>query len=288
MLKYSKPRIIILIVIIIVLWVTFAVKKCSDRSYAVKAMEKTIEKTTESITEAANKFASSFSEISIDYSSADEVTITGAFTTINIEESDNVFIRSKSHNQSIGEGESYTFEMKEDEDVVIGLPSYLALNVKLQTGDICLEYYHGRNLSLQTGSGDIILNSVENEGHLTLIANTGDIESDDLISGSLTIKSATGDVTLNNTQLQEDLIINMATGDIEVDGIEADNIKIDLSLGDVELNTTSSLEEYEIQLNTDTGSWHLGEKNGNGTYTGGHGPKSIDISTSLGDIRVNS
>ncbi len=288
MLKYSKTRIIILIVIIIVLWISFTVKECSDKSRAVKVMEKTIEKTTESITEAANKFASSFSEISFDYTAPDTLMITGAFTSINIEESDKVFIRSKSYDQTLEEGDVYTFKLQNDEDITIGIPSYLMVNVKLQTGDINLEYYHGRNLTLQTGSGDIVLNSVENEGTLSLIANTGDIESGNLIADSLTIKSATGDVTLVNTSLAEDLIINMATGDIEIDEINASNIQIDLSLGDVDLYTFSSLDEYEIQLKTDTGSWKLGEKSGNGTYEGGHGPKKINITTSLGDIRVNS
>ena len=284
MLKYSKSRILLLICIVLVLWSVSSIKSCSAKSRAAKAVERAYTKSTEQITKAANKFATSFCEVKLSYIGND-LTISGAFTSLTFVPSTTVTLESKNNSLTLEQGEEKELKLEAGEELIIGLPEHLALKVKLQTGDIAFEYFNGNSLTLETGAGDIRLSNLTCSDKLEIISNTGDIDIEYLKAESLTIQSTTGDLDICSAEIEKELVIDMATGVITAEELQSGRVKVDLSLGDVELGL-KPLEEYSFKLTPKAGEWHLADSKGSGTLTQGQGTRPVEVTTSLGDIRI--
>ena len=162
--------------------------------------------------------------------------------------------------------------------------------ISSNSGEQILENLRGNKLTLTASSGDITLKdsigeveSKSNSGEqryknvegqkLNLSATSGDIELEDSV-GELKISTNSGRISLDNEKSKEDMKLSTSSGDISI------------KLGDN--------PSYTIQGTTSSGDFiTFGnmdiQENQRGIFraTIGSGEKSIDISTSSGDVRFS-
>lgn len=137
------------------------------------------------------------------------------------------------------------------------------------SGDIYIKNLVGNNISMSSSSGDLELENLEGKS-LNLSTSSGDMELDGFI-GEITITSSSGDISLNNKKVSGDMNISTSSGDISIklSNDASYNIKGSTSSGDF-----SSFIDMNIAEN----------EKGKFRATIGSGEKSIDISTSSGDV----
>ncbi|SHE74700.1 DUF4097 and DUF4098 domain-containing protein YvlB [Tissierella praeacuta DSM 18095] len=142
-------------------------------------------------------------------------------------------------------------------------------NTNTSSGDIYIKNLVGNNINISSSSGDLELENLEGKS-LNLSTSSGDMKLDGLI-GEIIIASSSGDISLNSKKLSEDMKISTSSGDISIKLSDdaSYNIKGSTSSGDFNSSIDMNIKENE---------------KGRFIATIGSGEKSINISTSSGDI----
>ena len=178
-------------------------------------------------------------------------------------------------------------------DITLGQePSFIAVTLRSDTGDISCVGVAGDMLDCMTSTGDIsVQNSAPNwtklqssTGDLELSAvagdeiqlktGTGEVDAEKVNAGMFTCTSDTGEVELEGVMAEEYLQIRTDTGDVGVEGCDAGKVDIETNTGDVKgyfltpkwfsansntgaVNVPNTLEGGECRIETDTGDIHF-------------------------------
>ena len=170
------------------------------------------------------------------------------------------------------------------------------LTASVGSGDVYLsDSWIGGASFISAGSGDVSLYETE-AAELGLEASSGDI----LFSGSkgtwLDVVTSSGDVTLAESAL-DGLSVVTSSGDGELEQGTVDSATVDTTSGNVKLSRaelrraqlrttsgkvwgvlTGSAADYTVSVSTTSGSSTL--------TPGGSGPRSLDISTTSGNVEL--
>lgn len=141
--------------------------------------------------------------------------------------------------------------------------------VTTSSGDIYMKNLNGEYFYITSSSGDMDLSKI-NSKEFKLTASSGDIKTLDCV-GEYIITTSSGDVNLDLSNNENHTRITTSSGDVDVNLGNNPNF-------DVSGRTSSGRVNYKspISINKD--------KSGKFEFTIGNGGKSIDITTSSGDI----
>lgn len=163
-----------------------------------------------------------------------------------------------------------------DSDVVLEvfIPKSFSENISTSTssGNIYMKDLIVKDFSISSSSGDLELENLEGKA-LNLSTSSGDIKLEDSI-GEINVTSSSGDVFLDNEKVSGDMKISTSSGDVSIifSNDASYNIKGSTSSGDFYSSINMNILENE---------------KGRFRATIGSGEKSIDISTSSGDVEFN-
>ncbi|MDR7857782.1 DUF4097 family beta strand repeat-containing protein [Tissierella sp.] len=160
-------------------------------------------------------------------------------------------------------------------------------NISASSGSLNLENLDGKKLDIDTSSGDIQLSDSIGEikaksssgnqelenveaNQMVITASSGNVSLEDCI-GELRINTSSGRVSFNNKRTSGDIVVSTTSGDVsfKFKGEANYSIKGSSSSGRYKSNIDMKIEENE---------------KGRFRATIGSGEKSIDISTSSGDV----
>lgn len=182
---------------------------------------------------------------------------------------------------SVGElniPEGFTFErlMIETDtgDITLNANVTDALSVKTDTGFMELTDIEANSMNLESGTGDISLNSANVSDMIGLSTDTGSVSFVDVKCQSLTAESSTGDISFDNVIVSGDCRIESNTGSIELLGFDAEEIFIQTDTGDV---FGSLLSDKVFIAESDTGDVSVPK-----TTTGGR----CEIISDTGNIDI--
>lgn len=142
-------------------------------------------------------------------------------------------------------------------------------NTSTSSGDIYMKNLIGKDINISSSSGDLELENLEGKS-LKLSTSSGDIELNKFI-GEISVTSSSGDISLGNEKVSGNMKISTSSGDVSINLSDdaSYNIKGSASSGDFSSSVDMNIEENE---------------KGRFRATIGSGEKSIDISTSSGDV----
>ena len=203
------------------------------------------------------------------------------------EDSDNYFIKNENEKISIclkAKKKKMNFLRKQDR-IVIKLPKDYDQKVKIKTnvGDTKAESFENIKFDIEATTGDIKLDRIDS---LDFKITTGDVKigKANYISGSSTTgdikignieefsagtttgdreiekvtkrvyaKTSTGDVKIEKVVISEDSTIKTGTGDVKIDSLEGAYIEAHANTGDIRVNNNDRHEEKTIEISTSTG-----------------------------------
>ena len=139
-------------------------------------------------------------------------------------------------------------------------------------------------ITISNDVGEITINQI-NAVYLNVKSDVADIDISDVSSTSLNVSSEVGDVSIKDYSGK--LEIENETGSIE---ISTDKVTQSLiahnEVGEIDLTINQKPMNIFISADSDIGSTRIfGQKTG--SYMNGDGSITVDLSTELGDIRVN-
>ena len=197
-------------------------------------------------------------------------------------------------------------------DLYLRIPETASIEAEGVSCDISVDGVHGKNITLNTVSGDLIIDA--EPARLELSSVSGDIELEGDIARS-SIESVSGDITMNSTS--GEVSVSTVSGDLTLDGgkinrgrFESVSGEVSLSLsledggrltcdsmsGDVSLRLPSSQEaefsaqSYSGDIRTDFGK-SISASRGPGTmleHRVGDNGAQIRLETFSGDISIRS
>lgn len=146
------------------------------------------------------------------------------------------------------------------------------LNTTSSSGDIYMKNLIGKNINVSASSGDLELENLE-APMLNLATSSGEIILNDSI-GEIKAASSSGDIFLDNPKTSENIKVTTSSGDVSIKLGDDASYKVEgtTSSGDVYYSGPISVEK---------------DRSGKFDFTIGSGEKSIEISTSSGDIRFS-
>lgn len=147
-------------------------------------------------------------------------------------------------------------------------------DIKVTTGDINLSDLSSDEISLETSTGRIQLNSVTCSGKISTTVSTGKTVLNDVSCKSFISNGTTGDVDLTNVIAEESFSIERSTGDVTLDGCDAPDIYVKTSTGEVK---ASLLSPKIFFTDSNTGDIDVPKTTTGGTCT---------IETDTGDIEI--
>lgn len=161
------------------------------------------------------------------------------------------------------------------------------INIKNSTGDVKISDATFQEINIDSSTGDIILSKVNIINGLTFSLSTGDVNLDMVNTPSIVGKTSTGGIEISNSNVLTKVDLKTSTGNISLNNVNSENIVCDASTGSIKINLIGKQEDYRINLETGTGKIYLqGNKMGD-HVTIPFGNKSLDASTSTGNITVN-
>ncbi|MDY3079137.1 MAG: DUF4097 family beta strand repeat-containing protein [Oscillospiraceae bacterium] len=107
------------------------------------------------------------------------------------------------------------------------------LSVKSDTGHIGLSGIEVNSMDLDSGTGDISVNSANVTDEIKLNTDTGRVMLSNARCHSLTAESSTGDISFSDVVVSGDCYMESDTGRIELLGFDAEEIFIETDTGDV-------------------------------------------------------
>ncbi|MDD4315943.1 MAG: DUF4097 family beta strand repeat-containing protein [Clostridia bacterium] len=174
--------------------------------------------------------------------------------------------------------------------ILIGVPTSFegTIDVETSNGDVTADNLGElQRLSLESSNGDITAKSMNVDGAVTLNSSNGDI-SISVLSSSAKVYARTtnGEITIDALSAAE-TTMHSSNGDIEISGINCSNIEATSSNGEVEITLFGEQSDYEIEVETSTGSITLdGIKISDQTLNGG-AAKRLKAITSNGSIEID-
>ncbi|MBQ7059429.1 MAG: DUF4097 family beta strand repeat protein [Firmicutes bacterium] len=148
------------------------------------------------------------------------------------------------------------------------------IQITLSTGQITLSDISSDEISLETTTGRIEVNSVTCSGGITANVRTGKTVLKDVSCKKLVSTGTTGDANLKNVIAKESFSIERSTGDVSFDGCDAPEIYVKTSTGEV---SGTLLSEKVFLVESHTGDIDVPKTTTGGTCT---------IETDTGDIEI--
>lgn len=192
-------------------------------------------------------------------------------------EYDSLFIETNTGNITIPEDFSFkTLNIQGDTSDVNCFASVLQdIEIKLSTGDICLEAFAAGQLKLTTDTGQIQVSAADVSGDIRIETDTGKVNLTDTSCENLFAQSDTGYITMKNVIGAGSLTAQSDTGDVRFENSDAAEISVKTDTGDV---TGTLLSDKIFITETSTGRIDVPK-----TTTGGR----CEIQTSTGDIKID-
>ena len=152
--------------------------------------------------------------------------------------------------------------------------SFAYVDMKVSTGNICLENLSTGSMALKTSTGKIALCNVTCAGDVTMNVTTGKICLTDVTCKNLTSRGDTGNLTLINVLASETMSLERSTGDVTFEACDAAEFFIKTDTG----NVKGTLRSDKIFITrTDTGRIDVPA-----SVVGGR----CEIVTDTGDIKM--
>ena len=149
-----------------------------------------------------------------------------------------------------------------------------SVEIKVSTGDICLDGIQLDNIDVKTSTGDVKIKNVVCKEDMKIKVSTGDVKLENINCINLTANGSTGDVSLKDVNVDEHISIELNTGDIKFANCDGNEIYMKTSTGDIKGNF---LTDKVFIAKTNTGDIKVPE-----TTTGG----KCEIKTNTGDIKI--
>ncbi len=215
------------------------------------------------------------------------LTVSNSFGTIKLIETsgDEIIVENNSPKTSNSvkietEGDSLSITNDAKKNISFGI------NFKKSSENITvyLPKKQYERITISNDVGEITIDQI-NAVYLNVKSGVADIDISDVSSTSLNVSSEVGDVSIKNYSGKLD--IENETGSIE---ISTDKVTQSLiahnEVGEINLTINQKPMNIFISADSDVGSTRIfGQKTG--SYLNGDGSITVDLSTELGDIRVN-
>ncbi len=160
-------------------------------------------------------------------------------------------------------------------DVVFGASVGGAVTLGTKTGAILFSGDAVGELSLNSGTGNIEIDTVSCAGDVSLSVDTGDARLTGLGCSSLSAKADTGNIRMKDCFAAESMTLRDGTGDISFDNCDAGEISAMVDTGDIK-GTLASEKVFLTRADT-------GDINVPGTVTGG----KCELTVGTGDIEIS-
>jgi len=170
-------------------------------------------------------------------------------------------------------------------EVVLYLPrntNVLVIDITASTGNITVESYNGRNLSVNLTSGNIRLRDIDII-HANLQTRTGNITVDNLTANTLAANSTSGNVRINDSTTIG-TTISLSTGNIHINGGTHTHVETNSTSGNVTINT-DVYTNGSTRIETRTGNVRLTLRGADTTLRGIRNYHSLQART--GTVRIN-
>jgi hypothetical protein len=159
---------------------------------------------------------------------------------------------------------------------VVHVPQGMPVRVKASTGDVRASGLSGP-VNLQVASGDVDVTALS--GGTTAYVSSGDISATGL-SGRVVLETSSGDVT--SSALTAGFVeAHASSGDVDVDlGSVPKGVNASSSSGDVTISVPRGREAYDAQVDTSSGSHHIG------VHMDSNAERRLRAVTSSGDVTI--
>ena len=144
--------------------------------------------------------------------------------------------------------------------------------ISTSSADIDTENVVGNEFKISSSSGDIEVENTEGKV-FKLSTSSGDIQAKNCI-GKIYASTSSGDISLDNEKTSEDIKISTSSGNVDLKFYDG---------ADYNIKGFTSSGEFIPSANMDI----IENKKGKFRATIGQGKRSIDISSSSGDVRFN-
>jgi DUF4097 and DUF4098 domain-containing protein YvlB len=159
---------------------------------------------------------------------------------------------------------------------VVRIPQGIAVNVKTSSGDVRASGLSAP-VNLQVSSGDVDLAALS--GGTTVHVSSGDISARGL-SGQVVLETSSGDVT--SFALTPGFVeAHASSGDVDVDLAKVpQGVNASSSSGDVMISVPRGPDAYDAQVDTSSGSHHIG------VDSDSKSERRLRAVTSSGDVEI--
>lgn len=112
---------------------------------------------------------------------------------------------------------------------------YGALSIESDTGDILVQKdFRFESINISASTGDIT-SCASAKGEIRITTSTGDIRAENLSADSLALSATTGDVTAESVSTAGSLTLSATTGDVFAKDISSGELSVSVSTGDTAL-----------------------------------------------------
>ncbi len=184
----------------------------------------------------------------------------------------------------------FSFGSSGDNHITIHIPKGTALDdVKLtaDTGSVTFTDITCSTAWLEADTGSVNLNSSK-AAEATLTTDTGGINvNNSNVEKNLNVDADTGSIKLSDSELS-DIIVASDTGSFTVTNTSFNTVQAELDTGSINIEAPGKQEDYDLELETDTGSVKLNgnKEEKNVSQKGGSG-KSITAETDTGSLIID-
>jgi hypothetical protein len=161
------------------------------------------------------------------------------------------------------------------------------INIKSITGDVKISDTTLQELNIESNTGNITISKVDIVSGLKFLLNTGDIKLDMVNTTFIDGKSSTGRIEILNSVVTTKIDVKTSTGNISLDSVNCGKVTCKASTGNIKIKLVGPKEDYHLELETSIGDIFLEGNIMSDHVTTPYGAKSIDASTSTGDITIN-
>lgn len=193
---------------------------------------------------------------------------------------------------------------RQDTDLVLTVPNFLAGGAKIQTvsGNLYLEGLSIQGpLEVETTSGDVLLTNIHihdkfdfssisgdlqgihcwiNQNGSDLKTTSGDIAlSDCQIQGSLQSSTVSGEADLQRVSVSGDLSLSSTSGDMDLENVSAQNYSFATTSGDIDGLLGGDETMYTVVSSTSNGDLRL-------PVGRAQGPLTLRVKTTSGDVNL--
>lgn len=251
MIKYSKPRIVLLIILLAALWaLSWVTRPGVWDNFDIPSGSGAIR--IDTTDNAATVFADSEHKMTVGLAEGSELVCSGPGGT-----------------STIGRASGTRLDAAE---WTISIPSWVDELMISGTGGFEVADLGLDLLDISCMDGDVALESSQ-AGELGISVASGDISILDTRAQEASVSVASGDITIGPGDM-DSLSVNAAAGDVDIDLTGKDSVEVSLASGDILCRVP------------DRSGWTLQIKDSLGSRTVGAGPKTASLETLAGDVAI--